>query len=105
MCELIGSIAIACDGKFSLTYFLKFSLKPDDSDLSGARADRDRALRMAQPGSACHREVLDFWDFMMFVSFPLAVKEMEFQDIPHGTSGNTEVFSGVSSRLPKIFRH
>lgn len=97
MCKLIDFIAIACDGKFSLTYFLKFSLKPDDSDLSGARADR--ALCMAQSLSACNRErkVLDLWDFVILMSIPHTVKGIEFHDIPSGRSRKTEVFLGVSS--------
>lgn len=78
MCKLIDFIAIACDGKFSLTYFLKFSLKPDDSDLSGDRADR--ALSMAQSLTACDREwkVLDLWDFVIFTSILHTVKGIEF---------------------------
>lgn len=97
MCKLIDFIAVACDGKFSLTYFLKFSFKPDDSDLSGDRADRE--LCMARSLSACDREwkVLDLWDFMVFMSIPHTVKGIEFQDIPGGRSRKIEFFSGVSS--------
>lgn len=90
---LIDFTAIACDGKFSLTYFLKFSLKPDESDLFGARADG--ALCMAQSLSGCDRKVLDFWDFVMFMSVPYTLKRTEVQDIPSGRSAKTEVFSGV----------
>lgn len=90
---LIDFTAIACDGKFSLTYFLKFSLKPDEPDLSGARADR--ALCMAQSLSGCDRKVLDFCEFVIFMSVPHTLKEIEVQNIPSGRSGKTEVFSGV----------
>lgn len=74
MCKLIDFITIACDGKFSLTYFLKFSLKPDDSDLSEDQADR--ALCVAQSLNACDREweVLDLRDFVMIMSIQHIVK-------------------------------
>lgn len=54
---------------------------------------------MAQSLSACDGEweVLDRWDFMIFMSIPHTVKGIEFQDIPSGRSSKTELFSGVSS--------
>lgn len=72
--KLIDFITIACDGKFSLTYFLKFSLKPDDSNLSEDQAAR--ALCAAQSLNACGREwkVLDLWDFVIIMSIQHTVK-------------------------------
>lgn len=56
-----------------------------------------------EPGQTEHRvwlshcmpmtgEVLDLWDFIIFVPIPHTVKVIEYQDIPSGRSKRTDVF-------------